>query len=240
MNEALTAVSPEQLRALLDRRAARATSPLTTALDQLKRLPFDDLGFARIDNHRALRTGAPEVIYCAGKTPEQVVAHRRAHDGAWACRCWARAATPRHRAAVQAALPGARSYHAIARAFVDPARRRDPGAHGRTGRAAGQIVVVCTGGTSDMPVAEEAALTAEMMGNRVLRLYDVGVAGLHRLLRHTAALQEASVVIVVAGMEGALASVVGRPGRRAGDRRADQHRLRRQLRRPGRAAGDAQ
>jgi pyridinium-3,5-biscarboxylic acid mononucleotide synthase len=197
-------VNPEQLKALLDGVRDGDISP-EDALTQLKRLDVDDLGFARIDNHRAVRTGFPEVIYCAGKQADQVatIARRMMGHGApvLGTRC-----DPAIWSAVEAVIPDAR-YHAMARAFVIPP---DPETQERMAEQAarrGQIVVA-TGGTSDMPVAEEAALTAEVMGNRVLRLYDVGVAGLHRLLRHTAALQEASVVIVVAGMEGALASVV--------------------------------
>ncbi len=197
-------MSPERLRALLEG-VQRGDISLEIALQQLKDLPYDNLGFARIDNHRTLRTGFPEAIFCAGKSPAQVatIAAHMVGQGVpvLGTRCPAETWI-----AVQAAIPEAQ-YHEIARLFVVPP---DPASQAQlTAQAArrGTIVVV-TGGTSDLPVAEEAALTAEIMGNRVLRLYDVGVAGLHRLLSHTADLQGASVVIAVAGMEGALASVV--------------------------------
>ncbi len=192
-------MSPEQLRALLQGVQAGDTS-IDEALEHLKRLPYDDLGFAKIDHHRSLRTGAPEVIYCAGKTPEQVVILAQRMLGHGVPVLGTRASLEQ-RDAVLAALPQA-TWHAAARAFhlpADPAPP-PPAVHG--------TVVVCPGGTTDLPVAEEAALTAELLGSPVLRLFDVGVAGLHRLLAQVPALQAASVVIAVAGMEGALASVV--------------------------------
>jgi NCAIR mutase (PurE)-related protein len=192
-------MSPEQLRTLLaDVRTGDVS--IDAALDQLKRLPYDDLGFAKIDHHRALRTGAPEVIYCAGKTPEQVVTLAQRMQGHGVPVLGTRA-TPEQRDAVLAALPAA-TWHATARAFHLPADPAPPPP------AVRGTVAVCTGGTSDLPVAEEAALTAELLGSPVLRLYDVGVAGLHRLLAQVPELQAASVVVVIAGMEGALASVV--------------------------------
>jgi len=196
-------MSPEQLRELLAR-FGRGDLSLEETVERLKTLPYDDLGFARIDNHRSLRTGFPEVIFCQGKRPEQVVAIARRMEGQGVPVLGTRCA-PETWAAVEAAIPAAQ-YYEIARLFVVPP---DPASQARLEAQAarrGQIAVL-TGGTSDMPVAEEAALTAEIMGNRVLRLYDVGVAGLHRLLSHTAEIQAASVVIAVAGMEGALASV---------------------------------
>lgn len=169
-----------------------------SALDQLRTLPFEDLGFAKVDHHRALRTGFPEVIFGPGKSAEQIVAiarrlHREGHnvlvtrvDAAKARR-------------IRRTLRGAR-YFATGRvlSFV----RAAPEIVGK-----GTILVVAAG-TSDLSVAEESALTAEMLGNRVERLYDVGVAGLHRLVAHSQVLRRANVLIVVAGMEGALPSVV--------------------------------
>ncbi|MGD8374517.1 MAG: nickel pincer cofactor biosynthesis protein LarB [Acidobacteriota bacterium] len=166
---------------------------------RLRSLPFEDLGFAKVDHHRRLRQGFPEVIYGEGKTDEQVVAIAgRLHAGG------APVLITRTRRSVHEALrgqwPEAR-FHEAARAIVIP----EPGRRRRAGRAG---VLVIGAGTSDIPVAEEAALTAELMGNRVERVHDVGVAGLHRLLGHVPAIQEANVLVVVAGMEGALPSVV--------------------------------
>jgi NCAIR mutase (PurE)-related protein len=183
--------------ALLQAVADGALSPADAAR-RLRRLDVENLGFARLDHHRALRKGFPEVIYVCGMTPEQlgVIAERLAAAGqtVLATRCDQAAAT-----AVQARLPDA-VYHSVARCLV--VQRATPP------RAPGTIVVA-TGGTTDIPVAEEAALTAELTGSTVERLWDVGVAGLHRLLAHHGRLLEANVIVVVAGMEGALASVVG-------------------------------
>ena len=196
-------MSEEQLRALLEA-VQQGNISLETALERLERMPYEDLGFARIDHHRAIRTGFPEVIFCAGKRPEQIVAIARRMVGqgvpVLATRC-----PPEVWAVVRAAIPEAQ-YHEIGSLFVIPPDHAAQTALDAAALRRGEIVVV-SGGTSDMPVAEEAALTAEVMGNRVRRLYDVGVAGLHRLLSHTAELQHAAVVVVVAGMEGALASV---------------------------------
>jgi pyridinium-3,5-biscarboxylic acid mononucleotide synthase len=169
------------------------------ALQQLRSLPYEQVGdFAVVDHHRALRCGFPEVIYGQGKTPDQVqqiAARVAAHND----RVLVTRAAPEAFAAVEEVLPGA-VYHARARMITfarQPWPELLPG------------VVVATGGTTDLPVAEEAALTAEMMGSQVVRLYDVGVAGLHRLLGRTEALQQARVIVAVAGMEGALPSVIG-------------------------------
>jgi NCAIR mutase (PurE)-related protein len=166
----------------------------------------DDLGFARLDLERTARTGLPEAIYCAGKTPAQVaaIAARLAAHGdspVIGTRCDAPAWE-----AVAAALPQA-VYHEAARLFLIPPR---PAVQAELAAAAARrgLIAVLAAGTSDLPVAEEAALTAEALGNRVTRIQDVGVAGLHRLLGRLPALREASVVIAVAGMEGALPSVV--------------------------------
>ena len=167
------------------------------ALARLAGLPFEDLGFARIDHHRALRAGGPEAVFCPGKTPEQVVAivGRLAahHANVLATRC-----DPAVASAVEAAGLSCR-YHAIARLLVV---RPEPV------EGVG-LIVVAAAGTADLPVAEEAALVAEALGNRVERLTDCGVAGLHRLLAHREVLAEANAIVAVAGMEGALPSVIG-------------------------------
>ena len=168
------------------------------ALEKLRGLPFEDLGFAKVDHHRALRTGFSEVVYCAGKTPRQaaeIVARLAAHNQV----VIATRATPEHYQAMADRFPKA-VYHEAARVVVV----------GRPKRAArSKPVVVVSAGTADLPVAEEAAVVAEAMGRKVERLYDVGVAGIHRLLEHRAVLFGAGAIVVVAGMEGALASVVG-------------------------------
>jgi hypothetical protein len=169
---------------------ARAATPRSAA--------FEDLGFATLDHERVRRKGFPEVVYCAGKTPEQVAAivERLA---AREPRVLGTRASEAQFSAARRRVPGLR-YHEQARAlFLD----REP----RRRRLAG--VVVAAAGTSDLPVAEEAALTLDLMGHAPERIYDVGVAGLHRLVRHLTALRAANVVVVVAGMEGALPSVVG-------------------------------
>jgi hypothetical protein len=168
------------------------------ALSRLKEWPFEDRGDLHLDHHRALRLGFPEVVYCPGKTPEQVAeAVERiaaAHGVVLATR-----AAPDQVIAVRTRVPDTRHVEA-ARALVVDRRRARAGAPG---------VVVVAAGTADGPVAEEAALTAELLGSEVTRLLDVGVAGVHRLLAHLRVLQEARAIVVVAGMEGALPSVVG-------------------------------
>ena len=164
----------------------------------LKKLPFDDLGFAKIDSHRELRRGFPEVVYCAGKTTEQITAIVRNLAEKADHNILATRAGREVYEAVAAAVPDA-EYHDIARLVI--IRRGNQEKRG--------CIVVLSAGTSDMPVAEEAALTAEAMGNRVERIYDAGVAGIHRLFHHRDQLMAARVLIVVAGMEGALPSVVG-------------------------------
>ena len=184
-------------RMLRDVRAGRLSLP--EAVERLRALPVEDLGFAQIDHHRELRTGFPEVIYCAGKTDDQVIriAQRilRRHRVALATRC-----SPEMHAAVAEAFPDA-VYHEAARIIV---MGKPPRPSPRS-----RAVAVVSAGTADLPVAEEAVVTAETMGCRVERIYDVGVAGLHRLLGHRETLAKARVIVVVAGMEGALASVVG-------------------------------
>ncbi len=177
--------------------AAGEATPEDALLD-LKLSPFEDLGYAKVDYHRSVRQGNAEVIYGAGKTPEQIsgivaAMHNRGCGNILITRIGLEAAEFVSRTAEL-------DYHADARLAVAWPRTDTP--------SLGHIVVA-TGGTSDLPVAEEAALTAEAMGNRVTRLYDVGVAGLHRLLSKLDVLMSARCVVAVAGMEGALASVVG-------------------------------
>ncbi len=168
------------------------------ALLAIKKEPFKDIGYAKVDLHRSIRQGAPEVIYGAGKTAEQICGiatqmKRNGQDTILITRL-----SPE--LAKQVGAQHAMDYHADAKiGIIGPM----PPANG-IGR-----IVVATGGTSDIPVAEEAALTAEVHGNEVIRLYDVGVAGLHRLLSHLDEVMGASVIIAIAGMEGALASVIG-------------------------------
>ena len=167
------------------------------ALLHLKKEPFEDLGFAKIDHHRALRQGVAEVIYGAGKTPEQI------------CTI-ARSLTQHGQSTVLITRMSREAADFVSLSF---ALNYDPisgvGIIGKLPEPDGiGTVVVATGGTSDMKVAEEAALTLEVLGNRVVRLYDVGVAGLHRLLSHLDEIMQAKVIIAIAGMEGALASVI--------------------------------
>ena len=183
-------------RLLRDLKGGKLT--VREAMEALRGLPYEDLGFAKIDTHRAIRRGIPEAVYCPGKTEDQIVAilRRMVESRSLAL---ATRATPETFARIKEDLAGVPvAYHEKARMVVagkPPAARR------------GNVLVV-TAGTSDIPVAEEAAVTAEVLGNRVTRLYDVGVAGIHRVLDHRELLQDAKVVIVVAGMEGALPSVV--------------------------------
>ena len=168
------------------------------ALLKLKTEPFEDIGFAKVDLHRKLRQGQAEVIYGAGKTPEQIIGIIDTMNKNGQERVLITRLSP------EAATIVAKSHPLV---YYETAKI---GFVGEQSEADGiGTVVVATGGTSDIPVAEEAALTAEFMGNKVTRVYDVGVAGLHRLLSHKEDIMTASVVIAVAGMEGALASVIG-------------------------------
>ncbi len=185
----------EKVRALLEAVARGSVRP-EQALHRLRNLPTEDLGFARVDLHRALRHGVPEAVFCQGKTPEQVVAILRRladhHDNVLATRASAETVG----AIAASGLP--HRVHAEARVVVvKPVPSEGVG-----------LVVVLSAGTADQPVAEEASVAAETMGNRVERLYDCGVAGLHRLVPHLDRLHEANALVVVAGMEGALPSVV--------------------------------
>jgi len=170
------------------------------AVARLRHFPFEDLDFAKVDHHRTLRQGTPEVIFSQGKTPAQVAkifARLAVHneDG----NILATRATEEQFDAVAAQVPEA-AYRPEARAIT---LHRDRKRYGKG------VIAIVSAGTSDIPVAEEAVVTAELMGNRVRHLYDVGVAGIHRLLAHRSVLAEARVIIVCAGMEGALPSVVG-------------------------------
>ena len=188
-------MDPDKLRALLaDVAAGRVAAD--QAFERLRRLPYDDLGFAKVDVHRALRAGGAEAVFCPGKTPEQVVvilsALVREHVNVLATRADEAVAA----AVAAAGVPHV--HHRLARLIV---ARPEP-------REGVGLVVVAAAGTADLPVAEEAALVAEALGNRVERVNDCGVAGLHRLLAHRELFAEANAVIAVAGMEGALPSVI--------------------------------
>jgi NCAIR mutase (PurE)-related protein len=190
-------VDRERVEALLrDLKAGKVT--IGQAMQALRALPYEDLGFAKLDSHRDLRRGFPEVILCLGKTPDRIIEIARrmseSHDLLLATR-----ASPEVARRLQEALAGKKvTYHEQA-SIVSIGTARKP--------TRGSVLVV-TAGTSDVPVAEEAAVTAELMGCRVQRLYDVGVAGVHRVLDRRDFLEQAKVIIVVAGMEGALPSVV--------------------------------
>jgi pyridinium-3,5-biscarboxylic acid mononucleotide synthase len=189
-------VDREKVRALLEEVACGSLSP-ERALARLRDLPVENLGFARVDLHRGLRHGMPEAVFGAGKTPAQIVAIARrlaeGHENVLVTRAEPEAL----QAIAECGLP--HRLHADARiAVVRPADGDGVG-----------LIVVLSAGTSDLPVAEEAAVSAEVMGNRVERLYDCGVAGLHRLVPHLDRLNEANAIVVVAGMDGALPSVVG-------------------------------
>jgi pyridinium-3,5-biscarboxylic acid mononucleotide synthase len=186
-----------QVKAVLE--AVKAgTLSTDEALERLKVLPFEELSFATLDSHRSLRQGIPEVLFCPGKSLDQIVqiADRllRQHGGLLATR-----ATEEIHGAI-ARLDRSADYNATARTVVIRHERN---------RATTGTVLVISAGTADIPVAEEAAVTAEFLGSRIRTLYDVGVAGLHRILNKWAVLQAARVLVVVAGMDGALPSVVG-------------------------------
>jgi NCAIR mutase (PurE)-related protein len=188
----------ERVRDLLDQ-VASGSLPVDHALDRLAQEPTESLGYATLDHHRALRQGFPEVIYGEGKSPAQIVgiARRIAErgDGVLVTRI-----SPEAACTLAGEMPGV-EHNAVART----AQLRPGSAVAPTAKA----VLIVTAGTSDLPVAEEAAVTADAMGCRLERLTDVGVAGIHRLLARREMLDQAGVIIVVAGMDGALASVVG-------------------------------
>lgn len=168
------------------------------ALETLRSFPYTDLGFARIDNHREIRTGYPEIIYCAGKSAEQVKEIFRAMAERENNIIGTRADQEKYEA-VRTIYPDA-VYYPMAR--IISLQKKKP-------ETPESMIAIITAGTSDIPVAEEAAITAELLGNNVLRIYDAGVAGIHRLVDKLPDIRKCRVVIVIAGMEGALASVVG-------------------------------
>ena len=187
----------QALRSLLGEVRAGALS-VDDAMSRLRTLPFEDIDFAKVDHHRSIRCGFPEVVYCEGKTVQQVVGivERLAVHGG---NVLATRASQEQYAAVHAKFIQA-EYHTAARAIT--IRQRED-------KASTGTIAVISAGTSDEPVAEEARVTAQIMDQQVESFYDVGVAGIHRLLAYSDSLQRANVCVVVAGMEGALASVVG-------------------------------
>ena len=190
-------MSKESVYHILEQVQSGQLSP-ADAVTALKMEPFQDLGFAKVDHHRAIRQGTPEIIYGAGKTPEQIIAI-------------ASAMLERGQETVLITRIDRAAADEIGRAHA--LHYNDLGRIGYIGALpepdGDGTIVVCTGGTSDIPVAEEAAVTAEALGNRVTRLYDVGVSGVHRLLRNMEPIMTARCIVAVAGMEGALPSVVG-------------------------------
>ena len=168
------------------------------ALLELKKAPFEDIGYAKVDLHRKIRQGAAEVIYGVGKTPEQIAGIADTMVAAGQSRILITRMSPEAAEFVGKNRP--LDYHKDARVGI-VGGLPEPDGIGK--------VVIATGGTSDIPVAEEAALTAQVLGSEVVRLYDVGVSGVHRLLAHMELIMDASVIVAIAGMEGALASVVG-------------------------------
>jgi pyridinium-3,5-biscarboxylic acid mononucleotide synthase len=190
-------MTPNRIRQILDSVAAGKLAP-TSAFEELRDLPFHDLGFAKIDGHRALRRGVPEVVFGQGKSVEQIVAIGKRITAAGMNLIVTRIEPAKARA-VRGKLKALRYYPDAQLATIIREQVEQSG-HG--------TVMVISAGTSDIPVAEEAALCAELFGNRVTRLYDVGVAGIHRLTANLDEVRAAAVLIVVAGMEGALPSVV--------------------------------
>ncbi len=189
-------MNPDELKKLLTDLYKKKLSP-NEALEQLQNLPYENIEFAKIDHHRELRNGLPEVIYCPGKTIAQlkkiIQSLRKANSNILATRLTAEAYKK-----LKASLPRNAEYngHTLTIRNKNPVQSKG-------------LITIVTAGTSDIPVAEEAVATARLMGSRVETIFDVGVAGLHRLLDNMAQIKKARVLIVVAGMEGALASVVG-------------------------------
>src|SRR5215467_4765250 len=196
-------MNERDLQELLNAVSAGKLSP-GKAVHQLKHLPFEDLDFAKVDHHRALRQGYAEVIFGKGKTPQQVanivramLRHKASRQNILITRADAKTFAALRR--VNSGIGRAAKFHPLS-GVITIERSREISGKG--------TIFVVSAGTSDIPVAEEALLTAQMMGNRVEHLYDVGVAGIHRLLEHREKLTSARVIICIAGMEGALPSVV--------------------------------
>ncbi|MDR1666957.1 MAG: nickel pincer cofactor biosynthesis protein LarB [Bacteroidales bacterium] len=190
-------MTPEAIRQILEA-VRQGKQDTDAAMEQLKDLPFSEMGFAKIDNHRQLRTGYPEVVFCAGKTldqSEQIIRLMYAKNN----NILATRASEELYLRIKALFPEA-EYHAAARAVVIR-RQAIPQAK--------SYISIVTAGTADIPVAEEAAVTAELFGNRVERIFDVGVAGIHRLYSRLELIRGGRVIIAVAGMEGALPGVIG-------------------------------
>lgn len=190
-------MNPETLKELL-RKVKKSEISVSKAMQRLKSLPFEDIGFARVDTHRAIRKGFPEVVFCPGKSPEQVreIMEKVLEHSQYAI---ATRASREVYETVAERITGCR-YHETARVMVVDRRK---------GVKKKGLVVVCCAGTADIPVAEEARVTAQLMGAKTETIYDAGVAGIHRLLADTGRLQRARCIVAVAGMEGALPSVVG-------------------------------
>jgi NCAIR mutase (PurE)-related protein len=192
-------MNAEQLKKLLEDVKAGQVG-INDAVDALRHMPFEDLGFAHVDHHRHIRCGAPEVIYCPGKETAHII------------EIFEKLAARKHN--VLATRASQAVYDALMASGKAPAAKYDPLAKAiileqEPCKKPEGFIAVVTAGTADVPVAAEAKVTAEIMGNEVRMICDVGVAGIHRLLHHTKSLQQANVIVVVAGMEGALASVVG-------------------------------
>jgi len=190
-------MNKERIKSLLD--SVRAGSlTVDEAMEKMKSLPYDDLGFAKIDTHRSVRTGFPEVIFCEGKTVDQIREIVRRMMAQTSVILGMRASEEVYRAVRE--VTDRVEYRKEARAIL-VGEKPEPKSKG--------LILIVSAGTADLPVVEEAAVTAEVMGNRVEKLFDVGVAGVHRLLGNRERLYSANVIVVVAGMEGALPSVVG-------------------------------
>ncbi|MEJ2703136.1 MAG: nickel pincer cofactor biosynthesis protein LarB [Sedimentisphaerales bacterium] len=192
-------IQPEQIKRLLEQ-VKSGELQIDQAVEKLRHLPFEDLGFARIDHHRQIRRGFPEVIFCPGKTTEQII------------KIFESLAAKGNNVLATRAQPEV--FEALARTEKFPTARYDKSARTivleqKEPPASMTVLPILTAGTADLPVATEAKVTAEIMGQRTELICDVGVAGLHRLFQHLPKLHEANIIIVVAGMEGALASVVG-------------------------------
>ncbi|MBE0667619.1 MAG: nickel pincer cofactor biosynthesis protein LarB, partial [Bacteroidales bacterium] len=172
--------------------------PVNEAMEKLRDFPYSDLGFARIDHHREVRTGYPEIVYCAGKTPEQVRAIFEVMEDHENNIIGTRTGKELYDY-IQVYFPHS-VYYDVARIISIRRQEITPPP---------QKIAIITAGTSDIPVAEEAAITAELLGNNVIRIYDAGVAGIHRLVDKLPEIRECRVAVVIAGMEGALASVIG-------------------------------